>query len=119
MAVAVSVGADVSVGAGVAVGVSVGWAVGAGVSVGVAVGGGVSVGGIAWVSLFTFLGYFFGSIPFVEDNFSTVVFAIIFLSILPPIIEAIQHLQGVDGVLFTLEEWIGHIHKTPLLGTVG
>jgi membrane-associated protein len=48
------------------------------------------VGGIAWVSIFTFLGYFFGSIPFVEENFSTVVFAIIFLSILPPIIEAIR-----------------------------
>ncbi len=45
------------------------------------------VGGIVWIGLFVFLGYFFGTIPAVEENFTLVIFGIIFLSILPPIIE--------------------------------
>lgn len=45
------------------------------------------VGAISWVGIFTFLGYFFGNLPFVEENFTYVIFAIIFLSVLPPFIE--------------------------------
>jgi membrane-associated protein len=48
------------------------------------------VGGIAWVTLFTWLGYFFGTLPIVQHNFSLVVLAIIFLSVLPAIIEVIK-----------------------------
>lgn len=48
------------------------------------------IGAIIWVGLFTFLGYFFGSIPMVEENFTYVIFGIIFLSILPPIIEFLK-----------------------------
>jgi membrane-associated protein len=48
------------------------------------------IGGIAWVTLFTFGGYFFGNLPFVKDNFSFVILAIIFISILPAIIEFIR-----------------------------
>jgi len=48
------------------------------------------VGAVAWVGLFTTLGYFFGTIPAVEENFTLVIFAIIILSILPPIFEAVR-----------------------------
>jgi membrane-associated protein len=41
------------------------------------------IGGILWVTLFVFTGYKFGSIPFVKNNFSTVTYAIIFISLLP------------------------------------
>ena len=48
------------------------------------------IGGISWVALFVFGGYFFGGIPFVKNNFSLVIFAVIFISMLPPIIEFIR-----------------------------
>jgi membrane-associated protein len=48
------------------------------------------VGAVSWVGLFTILGYFFGNLKVVEENFSLVIFAIIFLSILPPILEFLK-----------------------------
>lgn len=47
-------------------------------------------GGFLWVIPITLLGFFFGNIPIVKDNFSIVVLLIIFISVLPPIIEAIR-----------------------------
>jgi membrane-associated protein len=51
------------------------------------------IGGLAWVALFTFGGYFFGNLPIVQQNFTFVIFAIIFISILPAIIEFIRGRQ--------------------------
>lgn len=45
------------------------------------------LGGIAWVTSFLFLGYFFGSVPIIKNNFAYVIFGIIIISILPPFIE--------------------------------
>lgn len=47
-------------------------------------------GGFVWVFGFTLLGYFFGNIPFVKENFSIVVLAIIALSVAPMIYEVIK-----------------------------
>ena len=41
------------------------------------------VGGVLWVTLLVFAGYFFGNIPIVKKNFTLVIMAIIFISILP------------------------------------
>src|SRR5690606_28758523 len=48
-------------------------------------------GAVVWVLLFVWAGYFFGNIPAVEHNFTLVIFAIIFISLLPPLIEFIRH----------------------------
>jgi membrane-associated protein len=48
------------------------------------------IGAVSWVGIFTAFGYFFGNLKIVEENFSLVIFAIIFLSILPPIIEFLR-----------------------------
>lgn len=45
------------------------------------------VGGIAWILLFVYGGYFFGNLPFVKQNFSVVILAIIIISVLPAVIE--------------------------------
>lgn len=48
------------------------------------------IGGIAWVGSFLFLGYFIGDQPIIKNNFTYVIFGIIFVSILPPIIEVVR-----------------------------
>lgn len=47
-------------------------------------------GGIAWVTSFLFIGYFFGGLPVIKENFTYVIFGIIFLSVLPAIVEVIR-----------------------------
>lgn len=42
-----------------------------------------AIGGLLWVFGFTLLGYLFGNIPGVKDNFSAVIIAIIALSVVP------------------------------------
>jgi membrane-associated protein len=47
-------------------------------------------GGVLWVFSMTLAGYFFGGLPIVKKNFSLVILFIIFLSILPAIIEFLR-----------------------------
>jgi membrane-associated protein len=44
-------------------------------------------GGLAWIAVFVFGGYYFGNLPFVKRNFTLVILAIIFISVLPGVIE--------------------------------
>ncbi|HMP60841.1 MAG TPA: DedA family protein [Gemmatales bacterium] len=46
-------------------------------------------GAVVWVSSFMFLGFWFGSYPIVKRNFSLVILGIIFVSVLPIVIEVL------------------------------
>lgn len=49
------------------------------------------IGSVAWVSIFIFGGYWFGTIPAVKRNFTIVILAIIIVSVMPVIVEYIRH----------------------------
>jgi len=44
-----------------------------------------------WLSVCALGGYFFGGLPFVRKHFSVVVLAIIFISVLPALVEIVKH----------------------------
>jgi membrane-associated protein len=48
------------------------------------------IGGFLWVTLFLFLGNFFGNIPFVKANFEFVIIGIILVSVLPMVVEYLK-----------------------------
>ena len=48
------------------------------------------IGGATWVATFILLGYFFGNIPFVQNNFELVIIAIIIISLLPALVEGLK-----------------------------
>jgi membrane-associated protein len=48
------------------------------------------VGAVLWVGLFVLGGYFFGNMQVVRDNFTLVILAIIAISVLPIVIEALR-----------------------------
>jgi membrane-associated protein len=48
------------------------------------------VGAVLWVVLFVLGGYFFGNIPTVRDNFTLVILAIIAISVVPIVFEALR-----------------------------
>ena len=49
------------------------------------------VGAVAWVAICLAAGYLFGNIPVVKNNFSMVILGIVFVSILPAVIEVVRH----------------------------
>jgi membrane-associated protein len=48
------------------------------------------IGGVSWVLGLTLLGYFFGNLTIVRENFETVIFGIIGLSLLPMLIAIVK-----------------------------
>jgi membrane-associated protein len=52
------------------------------------------IGAFIWVTSLLFAGYFFGSLPWVKANFEYIVYFIIVISLLPMLIEYIQHKRG-------------------------
>ena len=51
------------------------------------------IGGLLWVGVCVLAGYAFGNIPVVQENFTLVILGIIFVSILPGIIEFLRQRQ--------------------------
>jgi membrane-associated protein len=49
------------------------------------------VGGTAWVLVGLLSGFYFGNLPFVRNNFSLVILAIVFISLIPAVLEFIKH----------------------------
>ena len=47
-------------------------------------------GGVVWVALITYIGYFFGRLEFVQKNLEILLILIIFISLLPGIVEVIR-----------------------------
>ncbi|MDK4576607.1 DedA family protein [Kingella kingae] len=52
------------------------------------------IGALAWVLSLTYLGYLFGNLPMVKDNFGKVVIGIIVVSVLPMVFEMIKAKMG-------------------------
>ncbi len=50
-----------------------------------------AVGGLLWVGVCLSAGYLFGNLPVVRDNFSLVILVIIFVSVLPALVEFLRH----------------------------
>ncbi len=48
-------------------------------------------GAVLWVLTCVLAGYFFGNLPFVRDNFSVVIIAIVIISVLPAVFEFLRH----------------------------
>lgn len=48
------------------------------------------IGGATWILSFVWLGYFFGNLPVIKDNFTYVIFAIIGISMLPAVLEMLR-----------------------------
>lgn len=54
-------------------------------------------GGILWVTIFVAGGFCFGNIPAVKDNLSIVILIIIFVSVLPAVVELIRVKKGTKN----------------------
>ena len=55
-------------------------------------------GCLSWLSACLFGGYFFGSIPAVQKNFSLVILAIMVISMLPVVVEYLRHRRTAEAV---------------------
>jgi membrane-associated protein len=49
------------------------------------------IGAVLWIGSLLYTSYFFGNLPFIKQHFSTIILAIIGISLLPPIIEIMRH----------------------------
>jgi membrane-associated protein len=48
-------------------------------------------GGVIWVGICTLAGYAFGNVPIVQENFTLVALGIVFVSLLPILVEFLRH----------------------------
>ena len=55
------------------------------------------VGGVLWIVSFLGIGFIFGNIPFIKDNFTYVMLVIIVLTIMPAVFAAIKAKRTMEG----------------------
>jgi len=49
------------------------------------------VGSVSWIAFFVIGGYFLGNIPFIKDNLTLMILVIVFISLVPAMMEFIRH----------------------------
>jgi len=49
-----------------------------------------AIGSLFWINFFIFGGYFFGNVPIVKNNLSFFILGIVFISIIPGIIQFVR-----------------------------
>ncbi len=54
------------------------------------------LGSMAWISSLTLAGYFFGNIPLIKNNLTLMILGIIFISIIPALLEFIRQHRGAQ-----------------------
>ncbi len=54
------------------------------------------IGAVIWVGLLVPAGYFFGNLPVVKNNLTAVILLIVFISVLPGIIEYVRHKRAAQ-----------------------
>jgi len=55
------------------------------------------IGGFVWIFSLTFAGYLFGNIPFIKNNLSFVILAIIALSLMPLFLSWMRHRRRIEA----------------------
>ena len=65
----------------------------------------IAIGGVLWATGVTLLGYFLGNIPFVKDNIELMLIAIVAVSLVPVVFEAVKHRREAAA---TAKEIIEH-----------
>lgn len=53
------------------------------------------IGAVLWVTGFTFAGYYFGTLEFIQENFHYVIVLIILISLIPAVIEFVNYRRGI------------------------
>lgn len=55
------------------------------------------IGGVTWIGSLTLAGYFFGNIPFIKNNLTFMVLAIVVVSFIPAVTEYLRHRRHKAG----------------------
>ena len=50
-----------------------------------------AIGGILWVTIVTVAGYYLGNVPFIKNNIEAVLVLIVFVSLIPMLVEYLLH----------------------------
>ena len=58
-----------------------------------------AIGGILWACGITVLGYYLGTIPFIRDNLEAALILIVFVSVIPMLVEYVLHRRRAKQVL--------------------